>query len=202
MIKITILGSETQCGAYILRICVQHDLMVRFGRFQGGRMIRVPQGDVVYIGSAMAQRGSMTLASRLLRHATRSDQRRPQPIREEMLEVFAEVGLGTAKLEPPDHKKLSWNIDHLLEEESVELSQVFVLRTMERVEDSLAQFMEAESGTSIIKKGLGAHDRPGHTHLFHVRETAEWWRQLPIRLAKQFYEEPLKTISITNQELS
>lgn len=184
--NITVLGSETLCGAYILRINVRRDRMVRFGRFQNGRMIHVPQGDVVYIGSAMAQRGSMTLARRLIRHATRSDWRRPQPIREEMLKVFAEAGLGTVNLEPPARKKLSWNIDHLLEEDGVELSQVIVMRTMMRLEDSLAQFMEEEPGTSIIEKGLGAHDRPGHTHLFHVRETAEWWYQLSIRLAKNF----------------
>lgn len=189
MKKITILGSETQSGAYILRMCVQRDRMVRFGRFQGGRPIRIPQGDMIYIGSALAERGSMSLARRLLRHATRHDQLKPQPIRDLMMEAFDEVGLGTTRLQPPEQKQLFWNIDYLLEEMEVELSHVIIMRTTTRIEDSLAQLIEAEPGISVVAKGLGAHDRPGHTHLFQVRDTGEWWRRLPRRLAKQFYKE-------------
>ena len=111
MQTITILGNEGQGGAYLLRLQVQREVKVCFGRFQGGRPILVPQGDVVYVGSAMAQQGSMTLARRLLRHATRRDRRNPQRIRGNLLQVLEEVGLGTDSLKPPDKKKLFWNID-------------------------------------------------------------------------------------------
>jgi Uri superfamily endonuclease len=184
MKTITILGDQGQGGTYLLRMQVQRELMVRFGRFQGGRPILVPQGDVVYVGSAMAHQGSMTLARRLLRHATRRNRENPQQIREAMLEVFRDVGLGTIPLRPPSKKTLFWNIDYLLEEKDVELSQVVLMRSGIRLEDELALFLEMEPGSTAVAKGLGAHDRRGHTHVFIVRETADWWRRLPVRLEK------------------
>ena len=188
MKRITILGDEGQRGAYLLRMRVQREVMVRFGHFQGGRLILVPQGDVVYVGSAMAQQGSMTLAKRLLRHATRRDRENPQQIREALLEVFGEVGLGTVPLRPPSKKTLFWNIDYLLEEEDVELSHIVVMRSEMRLEDELALFLEMEAGSAAVAKGLGAHDRRGHTHVFIVRDTVDWWQQLPVRLEKILQE--------------
>lgn len=182
MKTITILGDNVQSGVYLLRINVRRDVAVRFGRFQGGRPIRVPQGDVLYVGSAMAQQGSMTLARRLLRHATRRDEGNPQQIQGRMLKVFENVGLGTVQLKPPDKKKLFWNVDYLLEEEVVDLSHVVIIRTRSKFEDELARFLEAEPKSRALAKGLGAHDSHGHTHILIFRETADWWRQLPIRL--------------------
>ena len=182
MKTITILGNHVQSGAYLLRMCVRKDVAVRFGRFQGGRPILVPKGEVVYVGSAMAQQGSMTLARRLLRHATRHDERSPQQIRGEMLKAFRGIGLGETQLKPPDKKKLFWNIDYLLEEDVVELSHVVIIRTSTGFEDELAHFLEAEPKISALAKGLGAHDRQGRTHILIIRETADWWRQLPTRL--------------------
>lgn len=182
MKTITILGDNVQSGVYLLRINVRRDVAVRFGRFQGGRPIRVPQGDVLYVGSAMAQQGSMTLARRLLRHATRRDEGNPQQIQGRMLKVFENVGLGTVQLKLPDKKKLFWNVDYLLEEEVVDLSHVVIIRTRRKFEDELARFLEAEPKSRALAKGLGAHDSHGHTHILIFRETADWWRQLPIRL--------------------
>jgi Uri superfamily endonuclease len=182
MKTLSILGSHDQCGAYLLRLHVRCDVAVRFGRFQGGRAILVPKGDVVYVGSAMAQRGSMALARRLLRHATRHDAGNPQRIRGEMLRVFKKVGLGAADLQPPGKKKLFWNIDYLLEEEAVDLSHVVVVRTGLKLEEKLARFLEAEPNSRALAKGLGAHDSYGRTHVFLIQETADWWRQLPYRV--------------------
>ena len=182
MKTITILGDNEQSGAYLLRMSVRRDVAVRFGRFQGGRPILVPKGELLYVGSAMAQQGSMTLARRLLRHATRRDEGKPQQIQGAMLKVFEDVGLGTVQLKPPDRKKLFWNVDYLLEEDVVDLSHVVILRTRSKFEDELAQFLEAEPKSSALAKGLGAHDSHGRTHILIFRETADWWQQLPTRL--------------------
>jgi Uri superfamily endonuclease len=182
MKTITILGSNEQSGAYLLRMSVRKDVAVRFGRFQGGRPIFVPKGEVLYVGSAMAQQGSMTLARRLLRHATRRDEGNPQQIQGAMLKVFEDVGLGTVQLKPPDRKKLFWNVDYLLEEDVVDLSHVVIIRTRIKFEDELAQFLEAEPKSSALAKGLGAHDSHGRTHILILQETADWWQQLPTRL--------------------
>ncbi len=184
MKRLTILGGGEQSGSYLLRIRVGRELLVRFGRFQGGRWICVPKGDVVYVGSAMAQQGSMTLGRRLLRHATRSEGDNPQPIREVMIRTFRDVGLGDTELKPASEKKLFWNIDFLLEEAESELSHVVIIRSTIRYEDELAGFLALEPGSSVVAKGLGAHDRQGHTHVFAVRETAAWWRDLPERLER------------------
>ena len=182
MKTIMILGDHGQSGAYLLRMVVRKDVTVRFGRFQGGRPILVPKGEVVYVGSAMAEKGSMTLARRLLRHATRSDRENPQQIRGALLKVFEDMGLGTVHLRPPEKKKLFWNIDYLLEEDVIELSHVVIVRTRIKFEDELAHFLEMEPKSSGLAKGLGAHDRQGSTHILMVRETAGWWQQLPTRL--------------------
>jgi Uri superfamily endonuclease len=192
MKRITILGDCEQSGSYLLRMRVKCELMVRFGRFQGGRPIAVPKGDVVYVGSAMAQQGSMTLARRLLRHATRGDGRNPQPLRGVMMSVFKDEGLGDAQLRPPKNKKLFWNIDYLLEEAEVELSHIVIMRSRTRFEDELAQFLAVAPGSSILAKGLGAHDRRGDTHMFMIRKTAEWWRQLPVRMERHLQKRSLK----------
>lgn len=182
MKPITILGDSEQSGAYLLRMSVRRDVVVRFGRFQGGRPIPIPKGEILYVGSAMAQQGSMTLARRLLRHATRRDSVNPQHIQDTMLKVFENVELGPVQLKPPDSKKLFWNVDYLLEEDVVDLSHVVIIRTRIKFEDELAQFLEAEPKSSVLAKGLGAHDSHGRTHILKFRETADWWQQLPARL--------------------
>ena len=63
-----------------------------------------------------------------------------------------------------------------------------VIRSGIRFEDDLALFLEMEPGIKAVAKGLGAHDRRGHTHVFIVRKTADWWQQLPVRLKKYLQE--------------
>lgn len=186
MNAITILGDSYQSGVYLLRMNVEKDAAVRFGRYQGGRSIVVPKGEVVYVGSAMAKKGSMTLAHRLLRHATRRDEENPQQILGEMLKVFEGVGLGAVHLSPPDNKKLFWNIDYLLEEDVVNLSHVVIIRSRSKLEDKLAHFLEEEPNSSVLAKGLGAHDKNDRTHILLIRETADWWQKLPARLRALF----------------
>ncbi|MFZ1398734.1 MAG: DUF123 domain-containing protein [Candidatus Promineifilaceae bacterium] len=121
-------GERSQGGVYILRMQVGAPLWVTFGRFQQGQPIEVPVGDYLYVGSALGQRGSGSLARRLLRHASRSDAANPQPIREQMLALFPQIGLGPTPLHPPTGKKLRWHVDFLLDESGVELKMVYLIR--------------------------------------------------------------------------
>ena len=133
-------------------------------------------------GTRTIERMEFRTPKPLLRHATRRDEGNPQKIQGAMLKVFEVVGLGTVQLKPPDRKKLFWNVDYLLEEDVVDLSHVVIIRTRNRFEDELAQFLEAEPKSSALAKGLGAHDSHGRTHILIFRETADWWQQLPTRL--------------------
>jgi len=85
-----------------------------------------------------------------------------------MLEQFKAIGLGEGDLRPRAGKKLHWNVDHLLDQPAVELTNVFIIRSKIRLEASLAQLLEDDPATFIIEKGLGANDTRGSTHLLGV----------------------------------
>ncbi len=177
--SIVIIGDESHAGTYILRIHLKADIALRFGRFKKGKLISLPAGEYAYVGSALAEKGATTLARRLVRHATRSGEQRPHPIRETMLRRFAECGLGNGNLLPRRGKTLHWNVDFLLDLPSAELVGFIAIRSRERLEDRLAKQLEEDPHTGVIKRGLGANDVPGNTHLLHVSATEAWWASLP-----------------------
>ncbi len=179
---ITIFGNDRPTGTYLLRIAVASDLNIRFGRFRQGSPIHVPRGDVIYVGSAMARSGSMTLARRLLRHATRCPPKPRHHLRPALLDAIHAAGLAPLETQPPAGKKLFWNIDYLLDKEEVELQKLFILRSATRLEDEVAALLLADPVCRPIAQGLGAHDRPGSTHLLQVRAREPWWDSLPDRI--------------------
>lgn len=179
---VILLGEEEQGGAYVLRLVIERPLAVRFGRFQDGALIDVPAGEALYVGSAMAQRGSTMLARRLLRHASRSGERPPQDLRAEMLRRFLAVGLGPVNLGPPAEKRPLWHIDFLVDDLEVTLRQVFAVRSPVPVEQAIADMLAADPATALIAPGLGAQDRRGRAHLLAVEAAEAWWEALPPRL--------------------
>lgn len=179
---IILFGNEPQSGCYILRIRVQQPLQMCFGRFKGGKQIALHAGEYLYIGSALGAAGATSLAKRLVRHATRPDPLPPHPIRAVLLTYFALNGLGREPLVGPTPKKLFWHIDYLLQPLTVDLVQVFAIRTTRRLEPLLAQLLAADPCTSIIEKGLGASDHRGHTHLLGVQGDEQWWAALVTKL--------------------
>lgn len=183
MNDVTILGRDEPRGTYILHIGVTGDLNVRFGRFRQGSPVPVSRGEVVYVGSAMARKGSMTLVRRLLRHATRRPPKHPHCLRPRLIEALQTAGLAPKDLQPPTNKKLFWNIDYLLDESDVHLQRVIILRSPYRMEDSVAGMLLADASCQPLAPGLGAHDRPGSTHLLQVRASDEWWEALPARFS-------------------
>lgn len=182
MNDVIILGKDHPCGAYLLRIHIAEHLKIRFGRFQQGSQIPVPRGEAIYIGSAMARSGSMTLARRTLRHATRSAPLSPHTIRPILLKELIASGLASPDIQPPKSKKPFWNIDYLLDNQAAHLRGLFLLRTNHSLENDLAQMLLVDPACRPIAPGLGAHDNPGSTHLLHVQANEQWWQQLLPRI--------------------
>ena len=181
--NIIIIGGESQAGTYILRIRLREGATLRFGRFKSGKLISLPAGEYAYVGSALSEKGSTSLARRLIRHATRSRGQRPHCIRENMIRRFVECGLGNGNLLPKRGKTLFWNIDFLLDLGSAEILGVYVIRSSERLESRLAKQLERDSHTEVIERGLGANDVPGNTHVLRVRAEEPWWASLAAQLA-------------------
>ncbi len=173
-----ILGDGWQSGAYVLGISLRTPLTLAFGRFQNGRPVSLGAGRYVYVGSAMGQRGSSSLAHRLLRHATRSDGRPPQTIRPALLAALQVAGLGPKALRPPVTKRVRWHVDYLLDEPAVTLSRVLAVRSERPLEHELAEWVAARPETEPLAPGLGASDHPGHTHLFAAAAVDALWDEL------------------------
>ena len=170
-----IIGNQVQGGTYLLRIRLKRDATLRFGRFKKGKLITLPAGEYVYIGSALSEKGSTSLTRRLARHATRSADKPPHAIRAEIVNRFVECGLGTGDLVPKRGKTLHWNIDFLLDLHTAEIVNILVIRSSRRLENRMAQRLEHDPHTEIIERGLGANDAPGNTHLLRVRSDKAWW---------------------------
>jgi Uri superfamily endonuclease len=180
-LPITCLGDASPGGLYILRIRVHQGTSVVFGRFKGKKALELPIGEYLYVGSAMKR-----LAPRLIRHATRSETAEPHAIRDDLIRYFDST-VGEARgLTVPRSKKLHWNVDHLLENGNVSLTHVFIIRSSHSLEASLGRLLEQEPCTFILKKGLGANDIPGNTHLLGVAADEKWWQALPEKLSRWY----------------
>ena len=176
--SIRIIGGNSQAGTYVLRIRLKENSTLQFGRFKKGKWISLLAGDYTYVGSALSEKGSTSLARRLIRHATRSGDRPPHAIRAEMVKQFRDCGLGPPDPLPKNGKKLFWNIDFLLDLQSAEIVNIFAIRSPERLENRIAKWLECDPWTDIIEQGLGANDAPGNTHLLRLRADDMGWMSL------------------------
>lgn len=184
-------GETSQGGTYLLRLHVRQPLSVKFGRFQQGQPVAVPSGDYLYVGSALAQKGSASLALRLLRHASRSGSRPAHAMRTCLLHQFPTLGLGPSSLQPPVNKKLHWHIDFLLDEAAVDLTAVFIIRSPLPLETPLAGWLEQLPETAFLAVGLGSTDDPGRTHLLRVTAASDFWRTFPEQMTLFLQRETL-----------
>ncbi len=173
--SILIVGGDSQAGTYILRIRLTEGTTLQFGRFKKGKLISLPAGDYTYVGSALSEKGATSLARRLVRHATRSGDKPPHAIREDMIDRFAECGLGPRDPLPKSGKTLFWNVDFLLDLQSAEIVNIIAIRSPERLEHTIAGLLEQDAETQIIEKGLGANDAPRSTHILRVSTDETWW---------------------------
>ena len=184
--SIRIIGGNSQSGTYILRIQLKEDTTLQFGRFKKGKLISLLAGDYTYVGSALSENGSTSLARRLIRHATRSGDKPPHTIREEMVKQFHACGLGPPDPLPKNGKKLFWNIDFLLDLQAAEIVNIIAIRSPERLEYTIAEFLERNPDTRIIEKGLGANDAPRSTHVLRVNADEMWWTSLAESIQENF----------------
>ncbi|MDE0011547.1 MAG: DUF123 domain-containing protein [Candidatus Poribacteria bacterium] len=173
--SIRIIGGDAQAGTYVLRIHLKENTTLQFGRFKKGKLISLPAGDYIYTGSALSEKGSASLARRLIRHATRSNNKPPHAIRKKMMSQFAECGLCSGNLLPRQGKTLHWNVDFLLDLQSAELISILAIRSPERLENRIAKQLERDPRTDIIEPGLGANDARGATHLLRFRADDMGW---------------------------
>jgi Uri superfamily endonuclease len=180
--RVDVIGDDSQGGTYVLRIRVSEDLAMPFGRFREAKVIDVPRGDVLYIGSALATKGGVSLARRLVRHASRTGALPPHAMRDVLVARFAEVDLGSGDLRPRNGKKLHWNVDHLLDRPEADLTRVYAIRSEQRLERVIGEMLLADPHTHILAKGLGANDLPGNTNILRVDADDTWWDTLPVRL--------------------
>ena len=180
--NITILGDNSQGGAYVLKIRLAKEAKVRFGRFKAGQPILLPAGDHVYVGSALAAGNSRSLARRLIRHATRTGRRRSHSIRKALCARLEAVGLIGAGGNRPGDKRLRWHIDYLLDQYAAEITDVIIARTRVSLEQRIARKLAQDLDTEIVCKGLGASDDPGGTHLFRMGQGV--WERHAASMAK------------------
>lgn len=180
------LGGDSRGGTYILRMRVRKRLNTSLGRFKAGKIIPFVPGDYCYIGSALNDKGATCLAKRLVRHACRLGDNPPHSIRLTMLAEFPRRGLCDGDLEPTNPKKPKWNVDYLLDNPSVELVAVYIIRSPQRIEAEVGKWLEDDPMTVVFEPGLGANDIPGNTHLMRVEADEAWWQQLPSRLTERF----------------
>ena len=173
--SIFIIGDDSQAGTYILRIRLNEDTTLQFGRFKKGKPISLPAGDYLYVGSALSEKGATSLARRLVRHATRSRNKPPHAIRKKMINQFAKCCLGNGSLLPRQEKTLYWNVDFLLDLQSAEIVNILAIRSPERLENRIAKGLERDPHIDIIEPGLGANDAPGNTHLLRIRADRIRW---------------------------
>jgi len=111
-----------------------------------------------------------------------------------MLAKFQRIGLGSGDLRPASGKHLKWNVDHLLDQLTVDLVGAFLIRSPLRLEGEIGRLLAADPATIVFERGLGANDIPGNTHLLRVEAEESWWQGLPEALhqvlsdTQQIYE--------------
>jgi Uri superfamily endonuclease len=169
--QFTIFGRKYRMGSYILLIRVSKPFELAFGMFQKGKLFNIPEGDYLYIGSALG--GGKTgapLARRLLRHASRSAGQTPHAIRTVLMTLCCDkhfIDLDT--IEVPE-KKLRWHVDYLLDRQETEIDHIVIIRSPVRVEQQLSQLIEAFPETALIARRLGAQDSRNSTHLLRITD--------------------------------
>ena len=176
--SIVIIDNASQAGTYVLRIRLKKDTTLQFGQFKRGKLILLPAGDYVYVGSALSSKGATSLARRLIRHATRSGNKPSHTIRKEMITRFAKCSLGPYDPLLKRGKTLHWNVDFLLDIQSAEIVNILAVRSPERLENRIAKCLERDPWTEIIEPGLGANDARGSTHLLRLRTNNISWTSM------------------------
>ncbi len=171
MTKFTIFGNKYRMGSYIILTRVGAPSRVAFGRFRKGEFLTIPEGSYLYIGSALGtSKNGASLAARVLRHATRSDDRAPHSIRVGLLKILKNEGIATENTTAPPAKKVRWHIDYLLDLPQAEISHILLIRSPIRLENQLSELLESIEESSLLAPRLGAQDTRNSTHILRISD--------------------------------
>lgn len=175
--QFTTFGKNSRQGSYLLFIELHAPARLSFGKFMGGKEIPLDRGSYIYVGSALgSSQRAFPLASRLLRHASRSGELPPHALRETLLEHFRPMGFEPKRR--ASAKRLHWHIDYLLDLPDAELAHVVMVTGPERLEHRLAELVASMPGTAPVADRLGAQDAASGTHLFRVDDPKELLKRL------------------------
>jgi Uri superfamily endonuclease len=167
----TLFGNKTPEGSYILMIKLAAPVELAFGRFRKGKPLSLPEGDYLYIGSALGGRHRHNpLPSRLFRHASRSGGKKPHAVRDAVTGMFPDYACQLKKRTCLPEKKLRWHIDYLLDLEEAEIGHIVIIRYPGRLEWNLCQLLASLEEVSVPAPRLGAQDTPDSTHLLKLKD--------------------------------
>ncbi|NTV02668.1 MAG: GIY-YIG nuclease family protein [Chlorobiaceae bacterium] len=175
--QFTTFGKNSRQGSYLLFIRLHAPARLSFGKFMGGKEITLDHGNYLYVGSALgSNQRAFPLASRLLRHASRSGELPPHEIRGCLIGLFTESGYEPTR--KSHGKNLHWHIDYLLDLAAAELYHVVMVKSPERLEHHLAKLVSSMQDVAPIADRLGAQDAASGTHLFKVENPTGLLNQL------------------------
>jgi Uri superfamily endonuclease len=175
--QFTTFGDISRQGSYLLFVDLGEPVRVSFGKFMGGRQIPLDRGQYLYVGSALGSgRGSSPLASRLLRHASRSLDRPAHAIHGKLLGFLGAMGFKPKRA--PAGKRLHWHVDYLLDLPEAEISHIVMVMSPSRLEHQLADLVASLPGALPVADRLGAQDAASGTHLFRVTDQADLLERL------------------------
>ena len=175
--QFTIFGSKYTMGSYILFIRISSSFQLAFGRFQQSRLFSIPEGNYLYIGSALGRTGD-PLARRLIRHASRSSGKQPHNIQAAIIKLFSENDAARNCAFSSTKKKLHWHIDYLLEHRAAEITHIVIVRHPEKMEHHLSAFLESLPETSLLAPRLGAQDTRNSSHILRITDQQRILQQL------------------------
>ena len=108
-------------GTYILVVKISQNSKIIIGALGS---ISFPKGIYLYVGSAMATTGAITLLNRIKRHVLKES-----------------------------HKKIHWHIDYLLNSKKAQIIRVYMIPSREKYECIVAQEIIKKSDKYISKFG-------------------------------------------------
>lgn len=182
--QFTLVGGTQRQGTYLLFIRLAKRVHLTFGSFRKGKPLFLQAGCYLYLGSALGKgNNAFPLARRLMRHASRTAEKKPHAIRKALQRRLLENGLAPEILPTAAEKKTHWHIDYLLDHPESCIFHILIIRSAEKLEPVLARHLEAAPETSVPAARLGAQDTKNSTHLLYCTDAgpllARLLRELP-----------------------
>ncbi|TFF90098.1 MAG: GIY-YIG nuclease family protein [Promethearchaeota archaeon] len=122
-------------GTYLLSVALEKDAHITIGALGE---IFFPPGSYIYVGSAMAQRGALTLEHRVRRH-----------------------------LLSPDEKSIRWHIDYFLANRETSIVSIHLIPSKIRLECLIAEGLLSNCDNSIPKFGCSDCKCESHLFYFN-----------------------------------